>query len=185
VKTYISIVRGINVSGQKVVKMDVLRKMYENLGFQKVTTYVQSGNVIFTAEPANPDELARAITQQIENDFGFEVPVIVLTIDHLRRIIDRNPWLEDNSHDKAFWHVTFLSSKPPKIDAKIAEKKLDREAIYITDEAVYLYCPHGYGKTKLSNGFLETKLGVGATTRNWNTTNELLRIAQEITQCDS
>ena len=181
--TYISILRGINVSGHKLIKMDTLRKSYENLGFHNVTTYVQSGNVIFTSKNAKHEELAQAITQQIEKDFGFDVPVIVLSVDKLKQIIDNNPFVKDNIKDKTFLHVTFLSSKPDKFDFNaIEEKKLNGEEISIADNAVYLYCPNGYGKSKLSNSFLETKLKVGATTRNWKTTNELLKIAHQITR---
>lgn len=178
--TYISILRGINVSGQKLIKMDALRKSYEKMGFHSVTTYVQSGNVVFTGNNAKPDELARAITRQIEKDFGFDVPVIVLTVDNLKQIIDSNPFIKDCDKDTTFLHVTFLSSKPQKTDFKsIEEKKISGEEICFSDNAVYLYCPNGYGKTKLTNGFLETKLKVGATTRNWKTTNEILKIAHE------
>lgn len=178
--TYISILRGINVSGQKLIKMNALRKSYENLGFNSVTTYVQSGNVIFTGNKVKTDELAQIIIRQIEKDFGFDVPVIVLTFDNLKQIIDSNPFLSHSDKDTTFLHVTFLSSNPQKIDIyTIEEKKQSGEEISISDNAVYLYCPNGYGKSKLSNSFLETKLKVGATTRNWKTTNELLKIAQE------
>ena len=160
--------------------MDALRKLYENLGFHNVTTYVQSGNVIFTSKKAKHEELARTITQQIEKDFGFDVPVIVLPVDKLKQIIDSNPFAKDNIKDKTFLHVTFLSSKPGKFDFNtIKEKRSNGEEISIADNAVYLYCPNGYGKSKLNNSFLETKLKVSATTRNWKTTNELLKIAQQ------
>mgnify|MGYP003557868968 CR=1 FL=1 len=88
--TYISILRGINVSGQKLIKMDDLRKMYEILGFRNVTTYVQSGNVIFNGDHFELSDLEQRISKQIQNDFGFEVPVIVLTIDKLKQIIYNN-----------------------------------------------------------------------------------------------
>lgn len=180
--TYISILRGINVSGQKLIKMDALRKSYENLGFRSVTTYVQSGNVVFTGNKVEPDELAKTITRQIEKDFGFDVPIIVLTIDNLKQIIDRNPFLKDSDKDKTFLHVTFLATKPETFDRKTIEDKIrNEEEISFSDNAVYLYCPNGYGVSKLSNSFLETKLKVSATTRNWKTTNELLKIAQQTT----
>lgn len=178
--TYIAILRGINVSGQKLIKMDALRKSFENLGFHNITTYVQSGNVVFAGKEAEPDELAQTITRQIIKDFGFDVPVIVLTIDSLKQIIDSNPFLKESDKDTAFLHVTFLSAKPQKINFNtIEEKKLNGEEISFTDNAIYLYCPNGYGKSKLNNSFLETKLKVGATTRNLKTTNELLNIAQK------
>lgn len=79
-KTYISLLRGINVSGQKLIKMDALKKAYENLGFRNVTTYVQSGNVIFSASETEPEKLEKIIYNRIEKDFGFEVPVTVLIL---------------------------------------------------------------------------------------------------------
>ena len=178
--TYISMLRGINVSGHNLIKMDALRKLYENLGFKNVTTYVQSGNVVFTGNDIDVYELGQRISQQIEKDFRYEVPVIVLTLSKLKQIIDNNPFLKDLSKDIAYLHVTFLSSQPDHYDHKIIEsKKQNEEEISFSDNAVYLYCPNGYGRTKLDNNFLEAKLKVGATTRNWKTTTELLRIAQE------
>jgi uncharacterized protein (DUF1697 family) len=179
--TYISILRGINVSGHKLIKMEALRKLYESLGFRNVKTYVQSGNVIFTAKAGDLVKLGQKISQQIEKDFSFEVPVIVLSIEKLGQIIESSPFLNNTDKDRAFLHVTFLSSKPGKYDLDaIEEKKQKGEELVITDNAVYLYCPHGYGNSKLSNSFFEAKLKVGATTRNWKTTNELLRIALEV-----
>ena len=179
--TYISILRGINVSGQKLIKMDALRKMYENLGFQSVKTYVQSGNVIFKSKDFKIAGLEQTISRQIKKDFGFDVPVIVLTIDKLKKIIENSPFSKDLSKDASFLHVTFLSSKPKSFEREVIEtKRSNKEEISFSDDAVYLYCPDGYGISKLSNNFLETKLKVGATTRNWKTTNELLKIAQEI-----
>ena len=179
--TYISILRGINVSGQKIIKMDALRKMYENLGFQSVKTYIQSGNVIFKSKDSKIDGVVQTISRQIKKDFGFDVPVIVLTIDKLKKIIKNSPFSKDLRKDASFLHVTFLSSKPKSFEREVIEtKRSNKEEISFSDDAVYLYCPDGYGISKLSNSFLETKLKVGATTRNWKTTNELLKIALEI-----
>ena len=176
--TYISILRGINVSGQKLIKMDALRKMYDNLGFRNVTTYVQSGNVVFTSDDIEIHEIEDKISQQIEKEFGFIVPVIVLTTEKLKKVIDNNPFSKDENKDQAFFHVTFLSSKPSCFDKKVIEdKKQEGEDLSFSDEAVYLYCPNGYGNTKLTNNLFEAKLKVRATTRNWKTTNELLKIS--------
>lgn len=182
--TYISILRGINVSGQKLIKMDALRRSYENMGFQQVTTYVQSGNVIFTANETDVNTLEQKISQQIEKDFGYKVPVIVLTFNKLKQIIGNNPFLKDLNKDQAYLYVTFLSSKPDHYDKKIIEdKKQQEEEIRFSDNAVYLYCPNGYGRTKLNNNFLEAKLKVGATTRNWKTTMELFKIVLRSGNC--
>lgn len=179
--TYISMLRGINVSGQRLIKMDALRKMYEYLGLQNVTTYLQSGNVVFTGDDNDVDVLELRISKQIEKDFGFEVPVIVLTMSMLKQVIDNNPLLNNQNIDFAFLHVTFLYSLPHHSDYKLIEaKKQNGEEISFSDNAVYLYCPNGYGRTKLINNFLESRLKVGATTRNWKTTTELFKIAQTI-----
>jgi len=180
-RVYISILRGINVSGHKLVKMDALRELYESLGFQNVTTYKQSGNVVFIAIDSEVNKLEQIISKQIEKDFGIFVPVIVLTIDRLEEIVDNNPFLKDSSKDVAFLHATFLASQPLNYNQKeIEAKRQNGEDIVFTDNVVYLYCPNGYGRTKLTNNFLETKLKVSATTRNWKTTSELLAIAQQI-----
>lgn len=142
--TYISILRGINVSGQKIIKMYALKNMYEKLNFENVQTYVQSGNAIFSAKEKDTKVLEKVISLQIEKEFGFNVPVIVLNTKTLEKII---------------------------------EKKHSSEEIAFLPNAVYLNCPNGYGKTKLNNNFLENKLKVQATTRNWKTTNELLKLA--------
>jgi len=179
--TYISLLRGINVSGQRIIKMEDLRKTFENLGFQNIRTYVQSGNVVFTAEESEIEIIKQNISRQIEKDFGFDVPVIVLASDKLEQIINKNPFLTDSGKDLAFMHVTFLASEPSGFDiTKMEEKKQSGEEIRFSGDAVFLYCPHGYGKTRLSNSFLEANLKVTATTRNWKTTKELFKIAQQL-----
>lgn len=175
---YISILRGINVSGHKLIKMDALKSMYENLGFSNVASYVQSGNLVFTEKNTDPNILEQKISDQIKKDFGFDVPVIILTADKFKQIIDNNPFLNDSDKNESFLHITFLSSVPNNNNEfeTIEDKAQNGEEIVLSGDVVYLYCPNGYGNTKLSNNFLETKLKVKATTRNWKTTNELYKI---------
>jgi uncharacterized protein (DUF1697 family) len=163
--------------------MDALRKTYESLGFKNVTTYVQSGNVMFAAKPIDLNKLELMISTEIKKDFGFDVPVIVFTIEKLKQVIENNPFLKDHNKDVSSVYVTFLASKPDNYDTQTVEdKKSAVEEIFFTENAVYVYCPDGYGRTKLTNNFIEKKLKVGATTRNWKTTNELLKIANEISR---
>jgi uncharacterized protein (DUF1697 family) len=179
-KTYIAILRGINVSGQKMIKMEVLRMMMESLGFQEVSTYIQSGNVVFRAENASTTEVTEEITEKIQEEFGFHVPVIVLEAETLGHIIAGNPFATDPALDTGKMHVTFLASAPPAFEREAIEaKKQDGERIAFSELAVYLYCPNGYGNTKLSNDFLEKKLKVMATTRNWKTVCILMEMARE------
>ena len=177
-KTYISILRGINVSGKNLIKMAALKTMYESLKFENIQTYVQSGNVIFSTNATDVKTLENKITNQIKKDFGFEVPIIVLTTDRLAAIIKHNPFTKDNLKDASFLHVTFLANIPTEINKiGIEAKKLAGEAIEFAEDVIYLYCSNGYGKTKLNNNFLENKLKVTATTRNWRTVNELMKLA--------
>lgn len=168
------------MSGHNIIKMDALKKMYEALGFQNVRSYIQSGNVIFETSKQDVKDVAHKITEQITKEFGCQVPVIVFTKEVLESIIARNPFAKDDSRDIKFLHVTFLADKPVGYDKKVIEDKMFAdEEIYFSDDAVYIYIPGGYGDTKLSNAFLENKLKVKATTRNWKTTNELLKLANK------
>ncbi|HMO40374.1 MAG TPA: DUF1697 domain-containing protein [Saprospiraceae bacterium] len=182
--TYISMLRGINVSGQKPMKMDALKALYETLGLQQVQTWIQSGNVVFRSD-REPGPLAADIAAAIEQKFGFSVPVFVLAMPQLQRIVAHNPFADDSTKDENFLHITFLAAPPAHIDEIAIEAKLSPgEAIACTPEAVYLYCPNGYGRTKLTNTFIESRLQVAATTRNWKTVNTLLRMAEEVTATD-
>lgn len=178
-ETYVSILRGINVSGHKLIKMDALREMFVQMGLVQVQTYIQSGNVIFQTKKSDTILLATKIEKEIAATFGFDVPVLVMSADQLNTIIQENPFLNDSEKDPAFFHITFLAAPPHNLDMALLEaKKAAHEAINITAQAVYLYCPKGYGNTKLNNTFLEAKLKVKATTRNWKTCNELLKLCQ-------
>jgi len=179
--TYISIIRGINVSGQKTIKMDALKTMYESLAFANVQTYIQSGNVLFQYNDVPRADLQQKIAEEIKNIFGFDVPVLVMDIEKLKEIIANNPFIVDAAKDIAYQHVTFLYSKPEtKYIESIRQNQAQDESFALTDAAVYLYCPNGYGRTKLTNTFFEKKLNVIATTRNWKTTIELLNIAERL-----
>lgn len=175
---YVCLLRGINVSGKNIIKMDALKNLFQNMGAQNITTYIQSGNVVFEYPEINSSIIEEQIADQIFSDFGLEVPVMVLTQQKLKQIVDENPFAQDKTKEISFLHVTFLSDKPNAGNKEIILKnKAEAEDISLTDEAVYLYCPKGYGHTKLNNNFIENKLKVQATTRNWKTTLKLLEIA--------
>ncbi|HEX3626473.1 MAG TPA: DUF1697 domain-containing protein [Verrucomicrobiae bacterium] len=175
--TCVAILRGINVSGHKIIKMERLRAAFEDLGFAHVKTYVQSGNVVFeTAE--SPASLAGRIETKILDEFGFEVPVLTKSSKELKDIVKRNPFVKDPAIDQTKLHVTFLSGDPPRnaLDA-LEPLAAGGERVALAGRAVYLYCPNGYGNTKLTNTTIEKKLSCRATTRNWATTNKLLEMA--------
>jgi uncharacterized protein (DUF1697 family) len=176
--TYISMLRGINVGGHKKIKMDILKQLYVELGYTNVQTYIQSGNVIFRTQVTDTLNLAKSIAKQILEVTGLEVPVLVLELDEMKRIVENNPFNLDSTKNTASFHITFLSKTPDTISfEKIKSTDFGADHFELLDKAIYVYCPTGYGTTKLTNTFFENKLKVTATSRNWKTVNELVRLA--------
>lgn len=178
-KTYISILRGINVSGQKKVIMSDLKILFESLKFNTVTTYIQSGNVIFKNDQNLPDlDLAKKIETAIFKKYDFTVPVIIRSGEEIRKIISLNPFLKEKNINLEKLHVTFLSEVPNESNLeKLKGIDYSPDRFRIIGKEVFLYIPEGYGNTKLSNNFFENKLKVTATTRNWKTVNKLFELA--------
>jgi uncharacterized protein (DUF1697 family) len=172
--------RGINVSSQKKVKMADLKTLYESLKFVNVKTYIQSGNVIFDSSISDVGKLKRNIEQNIEKTFGFYVSVIIRSKVEFEGIINRNPFVgQGSTEDDTKLLVTFLTDAPPESIANAIQQFVTKpEALEVRGKEIYLHCPNGYGKSKLSNNFLERKLGVKATTRNWKTVKRLYELSQ-------
>jgi|SRR5579863_926165 len=172
--TYVSLLRGINVSGHKIIKMEQLRAALEALGFEDVKTYVQSGNVVFRAPMQDSSKLVEKIAEKVLSQFGFSVPVLVKTAEEINAIIKKNPFLKENGIDVSKLHVTFLSSAADRSALKMLDTiAAGPDRFRCSVDAIYLHCPGGYGETKLSNNALEKVLSVRATTRNWNTVKKL------------
>ena len=178
-QTFVSILRGINVSGQKKILMADLKTLYEDLQFKDVTTYIQSGNVIFkTGHKLSDTELTKQIEKAIHKKYDFEVPVQVRSVQELENIVTSNPFLKEKNIQVDKLHVTFLSEIPEKTGIESMEKlDFSGDQFKVIGKEVYLYTPGGYGETKLSNKFFETKLKTNATTRNWKTIYTLLEMA--------
>ena len=177
---YVAMFRGINVGGQKIVKMEKLRTSFEQLGFRRVRTYVQSGNVIFEAKKASANKLSNSINEKISDDFGFPIPLVLRTSNEIRKIANDNPFLKEKGIDSSKLHVTFLSAFPETSAlGKLDELNTDPDRFQINGREVYVYCPNGYGRTKLSNATFENLLSVKATSRNWKTLKALAEMSTE------
>lgn len=174
---YISMLRGINVGSQNKIRMEDLKKLYADLGFLDTLTYIQSGNVVFRTEKNR--DAAREIETAIKKKFGYVVPVIIRTKKSMQRIIEGNPFLQEKNilHDKL--HVTFLSGQPAQIPSSLPLSD-GADRMVVAGMEVYLYCPGGYGKTRYNNTFLEKKLGISGTTRNWRTVQALQALAESL-----
>ncbi|MEQ8337240.1 MAG: DUF1697 domain-containing protein [Cyclobacteriaceae bacterium] len=176
---YIAMLRGINVSGQKLIKMADLRESMAQLGLEDVVTYVQSGNILFHAHATDLKLLAQKIEGQIKKDFTFDVPCIVRTADYFKKLLTNNDFLQQGKEEKRCY-VTFLEEEPnPMLVQKIDPDQYAPEVMIIKGDLVYFYSPDGYGKAKMNNNFFEQKLKVKATTRNWNSVNKLYELATQ------
>jgi len=171
-EVYIVLLRGINVSGKNKIPMADLRDLLDNLQFQNVQTYIQSGNIILKSDKSKT-AICEIIKEGILSKFGFNISVIVKTIPEWQKAIEKYPFSTENEKIVAF---TFLDRASEIKEIEI--KNIDEDQYKLVDDVVYLYCPLGFGKTKLTNNILEKKLDVVATTRNLRTTLKLLELAQ-------
>jgi uncharacterized protein (DUF1697 family) len=176
----VSMLKGINVGGQKQIRMETLRGIYEELGFTRVRTYVQSGNVVFESTEQDPSVLVKRVEAQIKQACGYQVSVFIRQAQELRGILAGNPFINDRNEDLSKLHVTFLYRIPSEPWwSELATPRDTADEFARGEMAIYLFCPNGYGKTKLSNSLFERKLGMPVTTRNWNTVNALYKMAIE------
>ena len=177
---YISLIRGINVAGHKIVKMDQLRTALEELGFQKVQTYIQSGNIVFQLPKQSESAISKKVEDAIGKEFGHSAAVITLTADEVKAALQGNPFLKKKGIDITKLHVLFLSARPEAADVKkLAAIPSRDDQFEWRDECIYLYLPNGAGESKLATAPFDKLLSVQATARNWNTVNRLYQMSQE------
>lgn len=178
--TYVALLRGINVSGQKLIKMDRLRSVFESMSFRQVQTYIQSGNVVFEAEEQATRELGRTIEARLLQEFGFEVAVVVRTIAELEALVQHHPFEKELAQEEGKLYLTLLAEAPQaEAIANLESVQNDVDSFHVGDREVYILCRESYGKSQFSNHFLEKKLKVKATTRNWQTMNKLLEMGRQ------
>lgn len=169
--TYVAFLRGINVGGHKKVQMRALQQLFVGLGYDNVSTYLQTGNVIFTSA-AVPPSLAE-IEARIAQDLGVAINVVLRTSEDLAGVIAHSPFAGWDA-DPVTLHVTFLATVPePDRVARLEVPAHESVRFWSRGREVYLHCPDGYGRTKLNNSYIEKRLGVVATTRNWRVINHL------------
>ena len=182
--THVALLRGIKLGGRNKVAMADLRALVSELGHTDVSTYIQSGNVLFSAPAdAEPAALALAMTEAIAAKLGVTSPVIVLTRDELAGVVAANPFPDEPDHRRV--HAVMLSGPPgPELtaglDAAVAQSaaKGFRDEIAVTGRTLYLHTPEGYGNSELAAALLRVvsspKAGTTGTARNWATMTKLL-----------
>ncbi|MDX1618220.1 MAG: DUF1697 domain-containing protein [Balneolaceae bacterium] len=175
-KQYIALLRGINVGGHRPLKMDDLRSMFRAAGHENVTTYIQSGNVIFDSAPSDPDDLSRRLALQIEDSFGYEVPVIVRAASEVRKLLAQFPFEE---REGWMGYISFLPGTPSGENIDTLESQGGEiELFKVGDRVVYsLVDKQTSGKPLFSNSFIEKSIGMPATTRNLRTVGRIVELA--------
>jgi uncharacterized protein (DUF1697 family) len=177
VGTYIALLRGINVGGRAKVSMNELRELFAELGYEDAKTYIQSGNVVFRAPLRSPARAASDIAARIGKDLGVRCSVLLRTDRDLAALLRGNPYAGSKA-DPSQLHVTFLDAAPgPKKAAELAVPHGESVEFTVAGREIYLRYPDGYGRTKFNNTYIEKRLGVVATTRNWNTVTKLHELA--------
>ncbi|MNX42346.1 hypothetical protein D3C86_727650 [compost metagenome] len=178
--THLALLRGINVSGHNMIKMDALKTTLENIGFQNVQTYIQSGNVFVDTEEESPAKVGFLIKQEIFKVFGHEVPIVVIGKNDLEACFSNNAFLKEKEMDTKKLYVAFVSItlRSDSInDLKMSQVKPDEASIDAS--RIYIKYAVGAGKTRFDQKYIEKKLNVIATIRNWNTVSQLLKMYEE------
>jgi uncharacterized protein (DUF1697 family) len=178
--TYLALLRGINVGGHHKVEMARLRRAFEGLGFEKVRTFIQSGNVVFNAAKSSNAALCRRIEEKLTKEFGFPIPIVVRTGDEIAKILNSNPFLRRKGINVSKLHVTFLIDAPTADDLKkVASLAGPLEEFRCVGKELYLHLPNGMGNTKLGPTAFNRSLSASATTRNWNTVTKLCALVEQ------
>ncbi|MDI5950920.1 DUF1697 domain-containing protein [Flavobacterium yafengii] len=178
--THLALLRGINVSGHNMIKMEALKTTLEAIGFQNVLTYIQSGNVFVDTEEESPAKVGFLIKQEIFKVFGHEVPIVVIAKEDLEACFKNNPFLKEKDIDIKKLYVAFISTTLQSTsmnDLKISQFKPDEASI--DGSRIFIKYAVGAGKTRFDQKYIEKKLNVTATIRNWNTVTQLLKMYEE------
>jgi uncharacterized protein (DUF1697 family) len=176
---HVAFLRGINVAGQKLIKMEELARIFASMGLRNVRTYIQCGNVIFDHASGNSVRLRKKIERTLQDVLGYEVPVILRPLADIEAIVERNPFRKIKADDDVMLCVVFLSAEPPskpKLPLISATEKL--EVFEVRDRAAFIVARRKKsGWFGFPNNFVEKELGVLATTRQVTTVRKIVDFA--------
>jgi uncharacterized protein (DUF1697 family) len=175
----VALLRGINVGGKNMLPMRDLVAMFERAGCAEVRHYIQSGNVVFRAAGTLATRISQVIAGEIERAFRIDVPVVVRSGRELAGVAKGNPLIADGA-DPAACHVMFLADAPSKKQcASLDPARSPGDSFVVKGREVYLLCPNGVARTKLTNAYFDSALGTTSTGRNWRTVLKLNEMATE------
>lgn len=167
------------MAGHNSVKMNDLTDLFVRLGFTCTETYIQSGNVIFDFDgKESVQDISFRIEKAIVERFNYIIPVMIRTVHEMKEVVSSNPFLKEENFDPAKMAVIFLHEECKSSQLqKVADINYPPDKFKIAGREIFIYCPNGFGKTKLYTNFFEKKMGVTGTARNWKTIINILDIA--------
>ena len=169
------------MAGHNKIKMTDLSALFKKLGFMDAETFIQSGNVVFS----NPENLSviyltAKIEEAVRKKFRYNIPVTIRTSEEIRNIISLNPFIDEENFNTEKLAVVFLYEEHSLAQIeKVNNVNYPPDKFIITGKEIFIYCPNGFGKSKIYTGFFENKMKITGTGRNWNTINALLKIAEK------
>ena len=167
------------MTGHNKINMVMLAALFIKSGFKDAETYIQSGNVIFSNTENLPvQKIALKIEEEINREFGYTIPALIRTAEDLREIISANPFSGEINFDPARLAVILLYEDPTNQQLeKVRDVQYPPDKFKIIGREIFIYCPNGFGKTKLYTNFFEKKMKVIGTARNWKTINTTFQVA--------
>ena len=170
---YVALLRGVNVGGARGLPMIALRALFESAGGLGVETLIQSGNAIFESDENGGADVVAAVGAAILREFGFAAPIVLRTAGQWRMLIDGNPYLQRGVDPKSL-HAACLSALPdPDRAARLDPDRSAPDEFELQGETIYLNLPNGVARSKLTNAWFDSTLGVVCTMRNWATITRL------------
>jgi uncharacterized protein (DUF1697 family) len=176
----VALLRGINVGGKNKLPMRDLAAMFSEAGYTNVRTYIQSGNVVFSATPAAAKRLPGLIAQRIADGYGYRVPVVLRAANEFHQVAASNPFLR-SAADAGTLHVAFLADLPDQRHiASLDPKRSPGDSFQVRGREIYLHLPNGVAGTKLTNNYFDSTLATTCTMRNWRTVLKLVEMTQSL-----
>jgi uncharacterized protein (DUF1697 family) len=175
---HVALLRGVNVGGKNRLPMQDLAAMFRAAGCDSVRTFIQSGNVVFSAEAALAARISTVIAKAIATRCGFTAPVVVRRAEEMARLARHNPYLEAGADPKTL-HVVFLLDTPAAARvATLDARRSPPDDFVVRGREIFLRCPNGVGRSKLTVAYFDSRLATTSTARNWNTVLKLAAMAR-------
>src|ERR1700722_4098336 len=176
--TYVALLRGVNVGGNRVIAMQALREFLDTLGCERPRSLLQSGNLVFDSRKTTSDAVERWLEAEAATQLGLTTQFFVRTAAEWRDVVARNPFTDEAETDPARLHVVALKHVPAKPRAEAARAAIvGREVGEPGSRHLYVMYPDGVGNSKLTAAVIDSRLGTRCTARNWNTVRKLAALS--------